>query len=118
METKPQGGYCKSRWNKLASNVFGRQVRGRHGRAGSKLLFLSNIPMCFHIVNSGLKVFMDAHSTVTAEEGDRYPLGPPGSLQGHSLPQTSVTGVTVEERPEPNLFRKIQAWCKDLTVNQ
>jgi hypothetical protein len=22
-------------------------------------------------------VFMDAHSTVTAEEGDRYPLGPP-----------------------------------------
>ncbi len=25
----------------------------------------------------GLKVFMDAHSTVTAEEGDRYPLGPP-----------------------------------------
>ena len=27
--------------------------------------------------NFGLKVFMDAHSTVTAEEGDRYPLGPP-----------------------------------------
>jgi len=27
--------------------------------------------------NLGLKVFMDAHSTVTAEEGDRYPLGPP-----------------------------------------
>ena len=25
----------------------------------------------------GLKVFMDAHGTVTAEEGDRYPLGPP-----------------------------------------
>jgi hypothetical protein len=25
----------------------------------------------------GLKVFTDAHSTVTAEEGDRYPLGPP-----------------------------------------
>lgn len=66
----------------------------------------------------GLKVFMDAHSTVTAEEGDRYPLGPPDSLQGHSLPQTSVTGVTVEERPEPILFREIQARCKDLTVNQ
>ena len=25
----------------------------------------------------GLKVFMDAHDTVTVEEGDRYPLGPP-----------------------------------------
>jgi hypothetical protein len=25
----------------------------------------------------GRKVFMDAHSTVTAEEGDRYPLRPP-----------------------------------------
>ena len=37
---------------------------------------------------------MDAHSTVTAEEGDRYPLGP------------------------PILFREIQARCKDLTVNQ
>ena len=61
---------------------------------------------------------MDAHSTVTAEEGDRYPLGPPDSLQGHSLPQTSVTGVTVEERPEPNLFRKTRARCMGLTVNQ
>jgi hypothetical protein len=27
--------------------------------------------------NLGSKVFMDAHSTVTAEEGDRYPLEPP-----------------------------------------
>ena len=25
----------------------------------------------------GLKVFMDARSTVTAKEGDRYPLRPP-----------------------------------------
>jgi hypothetical protein len=25
----------------------------------------------------GLKVFTDAHDTVTVEEGDRYPLGPP-----------------------------------------
>ena len=25
----------------------------------------------------GLKVFMDAHNTVTVEEGDRYPLRPP-----------------------------------------
>ena len=29
------------------------------------------------LVPIGLKVFMDAHSTVTAEEGDRYPLRPP-----------------------------------------
>ena len=27
--------------------------------------------------NFGLKVFMDAHDTVTVEEGDRYPLRPP-----------------------------------------
>ena len=27
--------------------------------------------------NLGLKVFMDARSTVTAKEGDRYPLRPP-----------------------------------------
>jgi len=25
----------------------------------------------------GLKVFIDAHDTVTVEEGERYPLGPP-----------------------------------------
>lgn len=25
----------------------------------------------------GFKVFMDAHNTVTVEEGDRYPLKPP-----------------------------------------
>ena len=25
----------------------------------------------------GLEVFMDAHNTVTVEEGDRYPLRPP-----------------------------------------
>jgi hypothetical protein len=25
----------------------------------------------------GLKVFTDAHDTVTVEEGDRYPLRPP-----------------------------------------
>ena len=40
----------RSRWNRLASNVFDRQVHGRHGRAGSKLLFLLGILMCFHIV--------------------------------------------------------------------
>ena len=51
METKPQGGHCKSRWNNLVSNVFDKQVHGRHGRADIKLLFLSNIPVCFHIVN-------------------------------------------------------------------
>ena len=27
--------------------------------------------------NNGSKVFMDAYGTVTAEERDRYPLGPP-----------------------------------------
>jgi hypothetical protein len=34
--------------------------------------------MCFS--NLGLKVFMDARSTVTAKEGDRYPLRPPKYL--------------------------------------
>ena len=29
--------------------MFDKQVRGRHGRAVSKLLFLSNILMYFHI---------------------------------------------------------------------
>ena len=33
----------------------------------------------------GLKVFMDAHSTVTAEEGDRYPLGPPNYRKIESM---------------------------------
>ena len=28
-------------------------------------------------IKFGLKVFMDAYGTVTAEERDRYPLGPP-----------------------------------------
>ena len=28
----------------------------------------------------GLKVFTDAHDTVTVEEGDRYPLGPPNNV--------------------------------------
>lgn len=28
-------------------------------------------------LNLGLKVFTDAHDTVTVEEGDRYPLRPP-----------------------------------------
>jgi hypothetical protein len=29
------------------------------------------------LISLGLKVFTDAHDTVTVEEGDRYPLGPP-----------------------------------------
>ena len=37
-------------WNKLDCNVFDKQVRGRHGRAGLKLLFLSNILVCFNMV--------------------------------------------------------------------
>ena len=28
-------------------------------------------------LTAGLKVFMDAHSTVTAVDGDRYPIRPP-----------------------------------------
>ena len=50
METKPQGGYCIIALEELVCNVFVRQVRGRHGRAGLKLLFLTSILMCFHIV--------------------------------------------------------------------
>ena len=34
------------------------------------------------VPNYGFKVFMDAHSTVTAEEGDRYPLKPPKPTLG------------------------------------
>ena len=30
----------------------------------------------------GLKVFMDAHSTVTAVDGDRYPIRPPKPTLG------------------------------------
>jgi hypothetical protein len=51
-------GYCERK-----GTVAGRQVR-----------FLSGAP------SFGLKVFMDARSTVTAKEGDRYPLGPPRIL--------------------------------------
>ena len=36
----------------------------------------------FSRTKSGLKVFMDAHSTVTAVEGDRYPLRPPKPTLG------------------------------------
>ena len=50
METKPQGGYCIIALEELVCNVSSRQVHGRHGRAGSKLLFLLGILMCFHIV--------------------------------------------------------------------
>ena len=77
METKPQGGYCISRWTKLECNVFDRQLRGRHGRAGSKLLFLSNIPMCFHIVILVLKCSWTHDGLSRRKSGDRYPLRPP-----------------------------------------
>ena len=33
----------------------------------------------------GLKVFTDAHDTVTVEEGDRYPLGPPILFLGSTV---------------------------------
>ena len=51
METKPQGGHCIIALEELVCNVFVRQVRGRHGRAGLKLRSLTSILMCFHIVN-------------------------------------------------------------------
>ena len=34
------------------------------------------------LVKFGLKVFMDAHNTVTVEEGDRYHLRPPKPTLG------------------------------------
>ena len=43
--------------------------------------------------NLGLKVFMDAHDTVTVEEGDRYPLRPPEILARRKLPRLGDTGV-------------------------
>ena len=38
---------------------------------------------------------MDAHSTVTAEEGDRYPLGPPrrSAQSADSMTRTMRSGV-------------------------
>ncbi|CAB5218728.1 hypothetical protein UFOVP218_95 [uncultured Caudovirales phage] len=35
------------------------------------------VPLAFPKL--GLKVFTDAHNTVTVEEGDRYPLRPPNT---------------------------------------
>ena len=46
----------------------------------SVILFGAHVEVRLKFVmpmNSGLKVFMDAHDTVTVEEGDRYPLRPP-----------------------------------------
>jgi hypothetical protein len=40
----------------------------------------------------GLKVFMDAHNTVTVEEGDRYPLRPPNFIP---VDPSMDKGVTV-----------------------
>ena len=45
-----------------------------HGIANPESRGFESLPM---FQDLGLKVFMDAHSTVTAEEGDRYPPGPP-----------------------------------------
>ena len=77
METKPKGGHGKSRWIRLASNVFNRQVRGRHGRAGSKLLFLLGILMCFHIVNYGAIVYRLGHLVFIQASGVRFPVALP-----------------------------------------
>ena len=57
-----------SRWVMLKRNVCERQVRGRHGRAGSKLLFLSNIPMYFNMV-VGLVV---RHSRLVVRRSDYH----------------------------------------------
>ena len=54
-----------------------KQVHGRHGRAGSKLLFLSNILMCFHIVILVLKCSWTHDGLSRHKSGDRYPLRPP-----------------------------------------
>ena len=52
-----------------------RWQRGQmHGIANPESRGFESLPM---FQDLGRKVFMDAHSTVTAEEGDRYPLGPP-----------------------------------------
>jgi hypothetical protein len=40
--------------------------------------------------NLGLKVFTDAHDTVTVEEGDRYPLRPPFCVIKDTLVQISA----------------------------
>ena len=48
----------------------------------------------------GSKVFMDAHSTVTAEEGDRYPLVPP-----------SFVKVLARERHNSELLRRTD-YCR------
>ena len=42
----------------------------------------------------GLEVFMDAHDTVTVEEGDRYPSGPPGIVS------PKCYGSTSDSKPE------------------
>ena len=39
--------------------------------------YVRRVRFPYRVPISGLKVFMDARDTVTVEEGDRYPLGPP-----------------------------------------
>ena len=46
----------------------------------------------------GLKVFTDAHDTVTVEEGDRYPLRPP----------SYVSVVLTAARQSPKLLVGVQ----------
>jgi hypothetical protein len=57
--------------------VIDRQVRGRHGRAGSKLLFLSLIPVCFHIVSIARVVYRRGRCPFKAERGVRFPFRVP-----------------------------------------
>ena len=56
----------------LACNVVDRQVRGRHGRAGSKLRSLSNSLMRFHIVYARF-VYRLGRWPFTPERGVRFP---------------------------------------------
>jgi hypothetical protein len=53
---------------------------GKHSRL--KICRYNGFPVQVRVPapSLGLKVFTDAHDTVTVEEGDRYPLRPPSLL--------------------------------------
>ena len=68
----------------------------------------------------GLKVFMDAHNTVTVEEGDRYPLRPPSLSrsrkvvirQAHNLKTAGAIPASATK------YSLIAQLVEHLTVNQ
>jgi hypothetical protein len=49
----------------------------------------------------GLKVFMDAHNTVTVEEGDRYPLRPP------SYGEAGATASVIHQFLETETYQSV-----------